>query len=72
MLWNKNKLFCEINPFCYEISLQKEIFKRHIKNLLSKEKFAKTKTEEKLPNIVSENSSNMIKRAKIKIIIFLY
>lgn len=64
MLWNKDKLFCEINPLCYEISLQKEIFKRHIKNLLSKEKFAKTKIEDKLPNVVSEKSSNMIKRAK--------
>lgn len=25
------KLFCEINPTCYQISLNKEILKRHIK-----------------------------------------
>lgn len=59
----KKKLFCEINPTCYAISLKKEIIKRHIKNLLGKDKFAKTITEEKLPNIVWEIHSNMIKRA---------
>ena len=36
MLWNRDKLFCEINPACYAISLYKEIVKRHIKNMLSK------------------------------------
>ncbi len=61
---SKNKrLFCDINPFCYAISLEKERFKRHIKNLLSKEKFAKAKQAEKLPCVVSEHRSNMIKRA---------
>ena len=40
MLWNRNKLFCDINPTCYKISLQKEIVKRHVQNMLSKEKFA--------------------------------
>jgi len=64
MLWNRNKLFCDINPTCYAISRQKEICKRHLKDLLSNEKFAKTIKKEKLPNIVSSHSSNMIKRAK--------
>ena len=64
MLWNKDKLFCEINPACYAISLQKEICKRHLKDLFSSERFAKTIKKEKLPNVVSEHSSNMIKRAK--------
>ena len=63
MLWKKDKLFCEINPTCYAISLQKEKLKRIIKDFLSKEKCAKTKTKDKLPNIVSEYCSNMIKRA---------
>ena len=63
MLRKNNKLFCEINPTCYAISLQKEIFKRHIKNAFSKVKFAKTIQKERLPNIVSEYHSNMIKRA---------
>ena len=34
------KLFCEMNPLFYTISEQKEICKRHIKNLTGKEKFA--------------------------------
>ena len=27
------KLFCEINPLCYEISVKKEIFVRNMKDL---------------------------------------
>lgn len=61
---NKKRLFCEINPLCFKISLLKEISKRHIKNLLSKEKFAKTIQEEKIPNIVSNYSSTLIKTGK--------
>lgn len=64
MLWNKDKLFCEINPTCYAISLQKEVLKRHIKNMTGNEKFAKTIHSKKLPNIVSSHSSNLIKRGK--------
>jgi len=64
MLWNKDKLFCDINPTCYAISEQKEICKRHIKNMLSKENYAKQRTTVKLPNIISEQSSNLIKRGK--------
>lgn len=64
MLWNKDKLFCEINPTCYAISLQKEVLKRHIKDMTGNEKFAKTIQSKKLPNIVSSHSSNLIKRGK--------
>ena len=60
----KKKLFCEINPVCFVISEQKEIYKRHVQNLLSKEKFAKTVQSEKIPNIISSRSSNLIKRGK--------
>ena len=38
MLWNKNKAFCDIHPICYAISEQKEICRRHLKNLMDKEK----------------------------------
>lgn len=61
---NKKKLFCEINPVCFAISEQKEIYKRHVQNLLSKEKFAKIVQSEKMPNIISSRSSNLIKRGK--------
>lgn len=58
----KGKLFCEINPTFYAISEQKEICKRHLKNLMSKEKFAKEKRAEKLPNVVYTQRSGLIKR----------
>lgn len=64
MLWNKDKLFCDINPTCYAISEQKEIVKRHIKNLFSKETYARTISGDKLPNVVSTHSSNLIKKGK--------
>lgn len=64
MLWKKDKLFCEIHPVCYEISLKKEILKRHLKNLSGKEKFARTIKKEKLPNVISSHSSNLIKKGK--------
>lgn len=64
MLWNKDKLFCDINPTCYAISEQKEICRRHIQNLLSKEKFASVHSGNKLPNTVSAQSSHLIKRGK--------
>lgn len=56
------KLFCEINPLTYEISLKKEITKRHIKNLLSSERIAKTYLEEELSNIVKSHSSILIRK----------
>ncbi len=59
----QKKLFCEMNPLFYEISLKKEILKRKLKDLCSKEKFAKTYCEEKLPNVVSSHTAHMIKRA---------
>ena len=61
MLWNRNKLFCDINPTCYKISLQKEIVKRHVQNMLSKEKFAGKISNQKLPNLVSEHHSELIR-----------
>ena len=42
MLWKRDKLFCEINPTCYAIAQQKEIIKRHLKNLSEKETFSQT------------------------------
>ncbi len=58
------KLFCEINPVCYKISTQKEVCKRHIKNLKSNDKIAKVISDEKLPNVVYSHSNNLIKRGK--------
>lgn len=59
-----NKMFCEISPTCYAISVKKEILKRHIKNFFGYKNYAKTIQNEKLPNVVSSYNSNLIKRAK--------
>lgn len=61
MFWNKDKLFCDINPTCYAISEQKEICVRHIHDFLGKEQFAKQHSRKKLPNLVSAQDSHLIK-----------
>lgn len=64
MLRKKKVLFCDINPTCYAISQQKEICKRHLKNLAENIKYAKIKEKRKLPILISSHSSNLIKRGK--------
>ena len=56
------KLFCEISPLTYAISLRKEIWKRRLKNWLGKEKYAKERSDQRLDVMVSEVHNNMIKR----------
>lgn len=57
------KLFCDINPTCYKISLKKEIFKRNLNDFISKEKIAKNINKDLiLPNIVKSHSSILIRK----------
>ncbi len=51
------KLFCELSPLTYHLSVQKNILIRNIKNFLGNLKFAQEKSSEKLPFIVKEHSS---------------
>ena len=53
----KRKLFCEISPLTYKISMEKCILIRKIKNLLSKERFASDKTSDKLPYVIYKHNS---------------
>ena len=64
MLRNREILFCDISPICYNISLMKETFLRYLKDLFTKQKFAKTIIKDHLPYTISSHSSNMIKRSK--------
>ena len=64
MIFFKDKNFCDINPACFAISTQKEVYKRFIKDLTGKDKFSKTIEKAKLPNVVASYSSNLIKRGK--------
>lgn len=64
MLFNKEKNFCDINPFFYALSREKEILRRKLKDMLSNQKFAKTIKKEKLPNVIFSYSSHLIKKGK--------
>ena len=46
------KLFCEISPLCYNLSVAKERTKRNIKNYFDDNKIANSFSKEELPNIV--------------------
>jgi len=58
------KLFCQMNPLFYKISVAKEIAKRHIKNMTSRVIFSKEKNSLPLPNLVYRVESNLIKKGK--------
>lgn len=51
------KLFCELHPICYDISVIKCRIHRYVKDLFSKEKFAEDKQADKLPVLVYEHKS---------------
>lgn len=56
------KLFCEINPLCYKISVYKEILIRNLKDMTSKEIIASNRSTQELPNIVKSHSSILVRR----------
>jgi len=56
------KLFCEINPTCYKISLLKEKIVKDLKDIVKKEHIAKTIIHEELPNIVKSHTSILIRK----------
>ncbi len=58
------KLFCQMHPAFYAISVKKEVAKRHLKNLAEHPPFAVQKQAQALPNLVSSYSCVLIKRGK--------
>ena len=58
----KRKLFCEICPFTYRLSMEKEILKRHLKDFLHKTRFAKERTEDSLPVLIYQHKSLIRRR----------
>lgn len=58
----KRRLFCEISPLCYKISLIKEYILRDIKDIFSGEKIAKHHSEDVLPVTVKSHRSVMLRR----------
>lgn len=55
-------LFCDINPTCYNISMKKEIFKRHLQDFKARPNFATSFSEQTLPNLIDQRQSHLIKR----------
>lgn len=62
MSFGKYKHFSDLGPLAYEISLNKEIVRRHIKNRMSHEIIAREIAQRELPNEVFSYCSNMIKK----------
>ena len=58
----KRKLFCEICPMTYAISLKKEIIKRHIRNILGGEHFSRKRSPQPMPAVIASYSGEMIKK----------
>jgi vancomycin resistance protein VanW len=58
----KRKLFCEMSPFAYRLSTEKEIMKRHLKDFFQKTRFAKERAETSLPVLVCSHNSLIRRR----------
>ncbi len=56
------KLFCELCPFTYRLSMEKEILKRHLKDMFGKTDFATERTEESLPVLAYQHNSLIRRR----------
>ena len=53
------RLFCEISPTTYQISVLKNILGRDVENVLSSQKFATSKVDSLLPVLIYRNKSLM-------------
>ena len=58
----KWKLFCEISPLTYRLSVEKEILKRRLRDFLCRTHFAKQQLAESLPVLVYQHKSLIRRR----------
>lgn len=58
----KRKLFCETNETCYKISVAKEILLRNFRDLFSREKIARARSDAELPVIVKSHASILLRK----------
>ena len=56
------KLFCDISPFTYRLSMEKEIMKRHLRDVFNGVHFAKERTRDSLPVVVYRHNSLIRRR----------
>lgn len=57
----ERRLFCEISPLCYQISVRKEAFKKDVRDLLHGVRIAKTRRKDNLP-CLWKSDAKLIKR----------
>ena len=58
----KRKLFCQLTPTCYKISLRKEIILRRIKDIFSRDMIASCISSNELPHIVKGHTSLLLRQ----------
>ncbi len=58
----KRKLFCELSPLCYKISLKKEYILRDVHDMTSGERFAAEKNTVPFPVIVKSHTSTILRK----------
>ena len=58
----KRRLFCELSPMCYKISLKKEYLRRDLHDLVSGEHFADELNTLPLPALVKAHSSPIMRK----------
>jgi len=58
----KRKLFCQLSPTCYKISLRKEIILRRIKDIFSRDRIASCISSNELPHIVKGHTSPLLRQ----------
>lgn len=58
----RKRLFCELGPWAYALSKNKQILTRKVHDVFSKEKFARLQDSRTLPVVIFQHQSNMIKR----------
>ena len=56
------KLFCELSPFTYRLSIEKGILKRHLKDFFGNIRFARERTETALPVPIYQHKSLIRRR----------
>ncbi len=53
----KRKLFCEISPLTYRISVEKNILQRKLRDMLVRERYARVRSAEPLPALIYTHKS---------------
>ena len=58
----RRRLFCQISPLCYDISVWKGCLMRRLRDCLSRERFCKGKSNEALPIVIYRHKSLILRR----------